>query len=442
MKKNDFKPYIIWGVTAFLTIIASISFFFLLFKIQDLTNLGGLIFGILRPIIIGAALAYLLAPVYNWVRSGMIGILGSGKGGKRVASAVGIAVSLIFTFLVIYALIAMIVPEIMSSIEGIVGNYETYITRISNWFYEFFSDNPEYQAYAEEVLLNAQSYIRNWVETVFVPNMSDYMEVFFNLSSSLLKVVNIIKDLAIGLIVTAYLLASKDLFCAQGKKALYSVLKRDHANLVVSKCRYAHHVFGGFISGKILDSAIIGVLCFIGCSILGMPYAMLVSVVVGVTDVIPFFGPFIGAIPCAVLILLSSPIKCVYFCVFILLLQQFDGNILGPKILGDSTGLSSFWVLFSILLFGGLFGFVGMIIGVPLFAVIYSLVNDIVRHGLRRKGLSLNTDDYRELCEITRDGAYHHKVWDRKQEEEAQKAREEAERAADAPSDGNESDGG
>ena len=431
MKKNDLKPYIIWGATAFLTIIASISFFFLIFKIKDLAELGGLVFGILRPIIIGAALAYLLTPVYNWVRKGMLGVFGTGKGGKRFASAAGIAVSLIFTFVIIYALIAMIVPEIVSSIQGIVANYETYITRLSKWFYDFFSDNPEYQAYAEEVLLNAQNYIRNWVENTFVPNMSDYLAVFFNLSSGLLKAVNIVKDLAIGLIVTAYLLASKDLFCAQGKKMLYSILMRDHANLVVSKCRYAHHVFGGFISGKILDSAIIGVLCFVGCSILGVPYTMLVSVVVGVTNVIPFFGPFIGAIPCAVLILLNTPIKCVYFCVFILLLQQFDGNILEPKILGDSTGLSSFWVLFSILLFGGLFGFVGMIIGVPLFAVIYSLINDIIRYGLRKKGLSLNTNDYRELCEITKDGAYHHKVWDRKQAEAEEKARAQEESGED-----------
>ena len=149
--------------------------------------------------------------------------------------------------------------------------------------------------------------------------------------------------------------------------------------------RKSNSIFGGFIIGKIIDSAIIGVLCFIGVSLLNMPYALLVSVFVGVTNVIPYFGPFIGAIPSAILIMIVDPMKGLYFIIFILLLQQLDGNIIGPTILGDSTGLSAFWVLFSILLFGGLFGVVGMIIGVPTFAVFYYVVKLFITQKLEEK---------------------------------------------------------
>ena len=165
----------------------------------------------------------------------------------------------------------------------------------------------------------------------------------------------------------------------------------------MKEARYIHKVFGGFIIGKIVDSIIIGILCFLGLSVMNMPYTLLVSVIVGVTNVIPFFGPFIGAIPSALLILLVSPIQCLYFLIFILVLQQFDGNILGPKILGDTTGISSFWVLFSILLFGGLLGFVGMIVGVPIFAVFYRLLGDFINGLLEKKDLPVQTSQYDNL---------------------------------------------
>ena len=197
-----------------------------------------------------------------------------------------------------------------------------------------------------------------------------------------------------------YFLNIKDTLSAQSKKIVYSVLKLKDANRLVSEVRFAHGIFGGFITGKLLDSLIIGIMCFFAMQFMGMPYVLLISVIIGVTNVIPFFGPFIGAVPSAFLILMISPMKCLYFLIFILVLQQFDGNILGPKILGDSTGLPSFWVLFSILLFGGLLGFVGMIIGVPAFAVIYRLVSAYVSNNLKKKDLSPRTEDYMELDHI------------------------------------------
>ena len=199
-----------------------------------------------------------------------------------------------------------------------------------------------------------------------------------------LNVVTVAKNLIIGIIVAVYMLASRKRFVQQGKLVLHSIVRPRWAQLITEEVKYADRMFGGFINGKIMDSAIIGVLCYIGCLIFKFPSALLVSVIIGVTNVIPFFGPFIGAIPATLLILIQNPIKALWFVLFVLVLQQLDGNIIGPKILGNTTGLSSFWVLFAILLFGGLWGFVGMIVGVPLFAVIYDVIKKLVIHGLQR----------------------------------------------------------
>ncbi len=201
---------------------------------------------------------------------------------------------------------------------------------------------------------------------------------------------------------------SKEKFGKQSKKIVYAVFKPSHANMILHLTLKSNEIFGGFIIGKLIDSAIIGVLCFIGLSLLNMPYALLVSVIVGVTNVIPFFGPYIGAIPSAVLIMLADPRKGLYFILFILVLQQIDGNIIGPKILGDSTGLSAFWVVFSILLGGGLFGFVGMILGVPTFAVIYYVINMLINHRLEVKKLPTETECYDKLSYVDSDGTYVH----------------------------------
>ena len=201
----------------------------------------------------------------------------------------------------------------------------------------------------------------------------------------------------IGIIVSIYVMYGRETFSRQCKKIVYALFSPKRANLILHLGNKSNEIFGGFVIGKIIDSIIIGIICFVVLSIMKMPYTVLVSVIIGVTNVIPFFGPFIGAIPCSILILLNDPKMGIYFIIFILVLQQFDGNILGPKILGDSTGLSSFWVLFSILLFGGLFGFVGMILAVPVTAVIFDLIAKLQYYHLRKKGLSPDTRDYKEL---------------------------------------------
>ena len=246
---------------------------------------------------------------------------------------------------------------------------------------EIIASNEQLLDFIETSYDKLQANLDTWVKETVLPSMQSILS---GAAVGVMSFVAFLKNFVIGLIVSVYLLASRKKFGQQGKLILYSLVKRRWADLFLEEICYADKMFGGFINGKILDSAIIGVLCYIACLIFKFPSALLVSVIIGVTNVIPFFGPFIGAIPATLLILIQNPIKALWFVLFVLVLQQVDGNIIGPKILGNTTGLSSFWVLFAILLFGGLWGFVGMIVGVPLFAVIYDVIKKLVIHGLKR----------------------------------------------------------
>ena len=230
-----------------------------------------------------------------------------------------------------------------------------------------------------------------WLRSELLPQLTG---VVSGVSTVVLALVNLLKDIIVAVIVSVYLLARKDVFAAQSKKILYSIFPTRAADLLVEESRSAYRILSGFINGTLVDSFIVGVICLICFTVFQFPYPMLLAVIIGVTNVIPFFGPFIGAIPSGLLILLVSPRQCLYFVIFIFVLQQLDGNILHPKILGSSVGLASFWVLFAVLLFGGLFGFVGMVLGVPVFAMFYSVVSRLVNRGLKKRGLPLSTEEY------------------------------------------------
>ena len=247
----------------------------------------------------------------------------------------------------------------------------------------------------------ASASLQKWMRTDLLDKVN---EVMTHLTVGLYTLIMEMFHAVIGVIVSVYILFGKETFINQSKKAAYAIFPAERANLLIHIAVKTNEIFGGFIIGKMIDSIIIGILCFIGTSILKMPYAMLVSVIVGVTNVIPFFGPYIGAIPSAVLIALADPMKGIYFLIFILLLQQFDGNFLGPKILGNSTGLTGFWVIFAITVFGGLFGILGMIVGVPIFAVIYAAIKAVVNTFLRKKDLPVETEQYSYLKNIDEEG--------------------------------------
>ncbi len=400
-KQNE---YVQWGLTAFCVIAASITFGYLLFKIQWLKSLALMLLTILMPVVYGAVLAYLLTPVYNWCARQLdlrlARVVSSAGARRRIGKTVGTVVSLLVLFVVVVGLFAMLIPELLNSVLNLTEALPENINAFSSWLEQMLADNPEMGVHLRNYMSQSVEWLRQWFSNVLAPNLNI---IIGSLSSGMVSVFNWMKNILIGLIVMVYLLNMKDSLIAIAKKMTYGAAPLTWANWIIEEMRYIHRVFSGFIIGKLVDSLIIGVLCFVCMSLMKMPYVLLISVIVGVTNVIPFFGPFIGAIPSSVLVLLVDPIQCIYFILFIFLLQQFDGNILGPKILGESTGVSSFWVLFSILLFGGLFGFVGMIIGVPTFAVIYRLLSDGVRASLRKKNLPEDTKAYEGVACIDED---------------------------------------
>lgn len=398
MKNDKYRIYICWGVTALAVLLLLVAAVFVVMRWSLVAALGAKIAHILAPVIYGAVFAYLLNPVYNRVQAVVMkltkDIIPDETGRKRLGGFLGTLASLCLLIAVVVGLISMLIPQLISSIRGVMETLPSSINNLEIWLEKVLADNPDLEQQVMQHYGAAADYLQNWLTNVVVPNI---YRIIGSVSSGVVLVVQAVFDILIGLIVMVYLLNMKEKLLAQAKMIIYGVFPLKIANKVIEEGRYVHQVFGGFIIGKLLDSLIIGLICFVLLGFANMPYVLLVSVIVGVTNVIPFFGPFIGAIPSAFLILLSDPMKCLYFLIFVLLLQQFDGNILGPKILGDSTGLSSFWVLFSILLFGGLMGFVGMIIGVPTFAVIYRLVTEFTTWRLGKKALSGNIDEYGSL---------------------------------------------
>ena len=380
-KKPHIKPYLYGMLAGFGAISLSILFFFLIYRFQGFGDAISKLTGILMPFIHGAVIAYLLKPVCNCVEDFLRRLLPEKMG--TAANMLAVTISLLFGILVVYALIMMIVPQLITSVTTLYYTARNNLNDFVDWasHQEIIASNQKLLDFIETSYDNLQDTLDNLVRTKLVPSMQSLLS---GAALGVMSFVTFLKNIIIGLIVSVYLLASRKKFGQQGKLILYSLVKPRWANLIMEEIRYADRMFGGFINGKILDSAIIGVLCYIACLIFKFPSALLVSVIIGVTNVIPFFGPFIGAIPATLLILIQNPIKALWFVLFVLVLQQVDGNIIGPKILGNTTGLSSFWVLFAILLFGGLWGFVGMIIGVPLFAVIYDVLKKFVFHGLRR----------------------------------------------------------
>lgn len=406
MKDDSFRKYLFISLAGAVGIILCIVFFFALFRFKQVMEGIRTLESILMPFIYGAVIAYLLTPVCNFVEIRLNALLTgrmkvNEQKASRFSAAIGIGLSLLFGFFIVYLLLAMVLPQVFESVRGIVQVLPGNVVKWSDWIQQKLADDEVLANYAEQFINAAYQNMQVWLNTKFLPDMQ---VIVSGVSAGLISALAAVKNIVIGIFAAAYLMGNRKKFAAQGKKLIYSFTKVPVANGILDEIHYINRVFGGFIDGKLLDSLIIGILCFVIMNFLNMPYTMLISVIVGVTNIIPFFGPFIGAIPSALIILTDSPVKCVYFLILILVLQQFDGNFLGPKILGDSTGLSSFWVLFSILLFGGLMGFVGMVIGVPTFAVIYDLIKKYSNWMLRKKKLATDTSVYEELSSIEPDG--------------------------------------
>ena len=410
MKLKWNNKYIKSGLTALAVICLSILFLYLLFFGSRFKSAMDLIYDIMMPVFFGAIMAYLLAPMLNLIEQKLLYPLATWlklknkQSTKKVVRGIGILLTALFFYFIIQVIVSMLLSQIIPSISSIIENSDSYYKTFVKWLDGVLSDNPQLRAYVYDLLEDYSLDLTTFLNDVVIVKAT---EVIKTISLSVINVFNVLWNFILGFIISIYLLISKEKFANQSKKITYAFLNTDTANVFINNVRFTHNTFIGFISGKIVDSLIIGILCFIGTSILKTPYAALVSVIVGITNVIPFFGPFIGAIPTALLVLVVDPmhpLNCVYYVLFILFLQQLDGNFIGPKILGDSTGLSSFWVIFSITVFGGLFGVTGMIIGVPLFAVIYATIKSLVYTNLLKKKMPTETDAFENLECVDRDG--------------------------------------
>lgn len=377
--KEEKKKYGHSIYVGFMVLALAILFFFFLFRLDFLIHILQRIISILHPFIYGGVMAYMLRIPCNFFEKYFRKIFPQKL--RKLVEPIAILLSLALTFLVLYLLVSMVVPQMVSSISSIIALLPGAIEDATQWIQTKLVDNPIIENYIETALEGINDKLQIWARNALLPVLQNMVDGF---ASTVTSVVTLLADLFIGLVVCIYTLNSKKQFARQAKAVLYSIIKPKWAEFILDEISYADKMFVGFFSGKILDSAIIGVLCYIFSLIFKFPNAMLISVIVGVTNIIPYFGPYIGAIPSALLILMVDPIKCVWFLVFILILQQFDGNILGPRLLANSTGLSGFWVLFSITVFGGIMGFVGILIGVPVFAVIYDLIRKLVIHGLKK----------------------------------------------------------
>ncbi len=377
MKHENRRPYVYGMLAGFGAISLSVVFFFILYRLQGVEEALKTLAGILMPFIYGGVIAYLLRPMCNWYSAQLQNLM-KGKH-KRLAEFLAITGSLLTGLLILYTLIIMIAPQLYHNLVTLWESIPEKVDQLVIWATATFGENEVLLRYFDLSYEAVYTKLDTWAETTLVPYVTS---IVTGVGSSIWSVLLFFKNLLIGVIVAAYLLASRKKFGRQGVLVIRSIFKPRWADLVLEEIAYIDKMFGGFIDGKIVDSAIIGVLCYIGCTVFKFPNALLVSTIVGITNVIPFFGPFLGAIPSILLILIESPIKALWFSLFVLALQQLDGNVIGPKILGNHTGVSSFWVLFSILLFGGLWGLVGMVVAVPLFAVIYDLIKRLVFRGL------------------------------------------------------------
>lgn len=378
------RNYLKLGITIFGSLSATIAFFFFIFRYAEISAFCSVMISALRPVLDGIVIAYLLSPAVGRLERCFTRI----KALSKAARALAVLVTLVLAMGVLVLFCALVVPQLIDSVGGLVdtlpGMLEKQLDRVS----VYLKSDDEIAASIMQLIETTEKSLLAWIRTNLFSTVS-------TVANSLLSIGSAVVNMVVAVVVTVYLLMGQEHYLAQCRKLFYAVSRNKRFNrAVMEACHQANRIFSGFISGKLLDSLIVGIICFVCLSVMRMPYTLLISVIVGVTNIIPMFGPFIGAIPSAFLLLLVSPSKCLLFLVFIIILQQVDGNIIGPRILGNSTGLSALYVTVAMLLFGKLMGFMGMIVGVPLFATLYYVVKRLAEHSLAGQGLPGDTGEY------------------------------------------------
>lgn len=381
--ENQKGPYWRLGLTIFLSLATTVTFSFILFHIQTIKDFFDLILSALRPVIVGIVLAYLLCPIENALER----LLNKIKI-KRYTRLISTLLTLVLAFAVIALFCVLLLPQLAESVRGLIADLPNLLKTQLDRIEAYLATNDEAADNVMQVITSIETYAMEWIRTNMLSTVT-------TVATSVISIGSAIINSVVAIIVTIYLLLDRERYLAQCRKLFFAVSKNKRINqAVLDAVHQTDRIFSGFIRGKLVDSLIVGVICFICLAILRMPYALLISVIIGVTNIIPMFGPFIGAIPSAFLLLLVSPSKCLVFLIFIVILQQVDGNIIGPRILGDSTGLSALYVTVAMLVFGKLLGFTGMLIGVPLFATLYYIVKRLAESSLKKQGKPTDTQEY------------------------------------------------
>ncbi len=398
MKLHRNSEYVKWGLTAFLVIVAGGLFWLVFSNLSGFYDILLEFFSILSPVLYGCLFAYLMNPIMEKTRKLLLKFMTTRKRQfkektvQRVSFIGGLVAAVLVFLMLIYALIAMIVPNVIASVESLLqkDRLESYYNTINGWINRTFTGTPV-ETWFHDNLNDLLTFITDKLREI------DIGSFVVDLTSSVYSVVMGVFNFLLGIIPAVYILIFKKELCWQSKKIVIAWFKPERANRLLELARRTNRIFGGYVIGKLLDALIVGVITYFFMLIANLPYAALVSALVGVTNVIPFFGPLIGMIPSALLLVLDKPVNALIFIIFSLILQQIDGNIIENRILGEKLGISDFWVLVAILLFGGVFGIVGMLLGVPVFVVIYSLLADHINRRLRRKHLPTEGELYYTL---------------------------------------------
>lgn len=392
MKINWNVKYTTIAVYSVLSVSTIIVFYLSLSKIDLVTSKLSEVISILQPFIMGFVIAYLLDFLLRFFENKVFETKWFKKIKIKSKRALGLALTYLITFLFLKLFIQFVLPQLIDSIVGLVNDIPNYIIKSTELVNELFNKlnlSEEYLSLVNDNLKKLVDYTINLA--------TDLLPVLGNLVKNILAS---IWNIVLGFVISIYLLKDKERFLSLSRKVAYAILSKSKANKVIEIVNKSNYTFGKFLSGKLLDSFIVGIATFVSLTIFDMPYAILIAVIIGVTNIIPFFGPFIGTVPSFLIILIVSPIQAFWFLVIILVIQQIEGNLVVPRILGKSMGISAFWILFAIMVAGKFFGIAGMILGVPMFAVVYSLIKELIEGRLKEKGLKVETEDYMKDREI------------------------------------------
>lgn len=429
MKWNIEKKYLRVGCISLAVIVLALLFNYVLQHNTDMASFKETVKSTMWPIVMGCVLAYLLNPVlhffedYFFIPLGKVFYKNPEKENKKrkLARALAILCTVIFLLVIVVGGLYMVVPQVYQSLLKIVTDAPFYYDEIQSWVNSLNPEKSEISRYLLMGIDRVYSQAIDYLNKDILPNMD---KIVASVTSGIVGGLKLILNVVLALIISVYVMAGKENLISVAKKLVYSIFSVKNANKVLDGMRYANQVFGGFVNGKIIDSFIIGAICYVFMVIVDFDYTVLISIIIGVTNVIPYFGPFIGAIPSSLILLMVDPKQGIIFAIFVIILQQVDGNIIGPLILGDRLKLSSMWILFAILVGGGFFGVIGMILGAPCFACIYTLVSTICKSRLEEKKLPTDTNAYYGIESIVSENGINvvKECRSRQEKEEKQKA--------------------